>query len=412
MSSLELVVCMAAGVFLGQGDKKEPSPDRLVTIKEHQVNLPMWVHPDFQHQKESMLMIDRINFGIQFHKPSDSTVHGHPDKDLSRFAGCYFHPLGPAGIALKKIDWFPSPLNLYWADARFPASLVAQVGNGLPGVLVNLWSEPPYAILGIDAGSLASFARPYQTVHCIERIPIVVQHSTPSKGKDPTFTFIRDAKERGACINLEQGELRPTLERKKIQGFYHLMFIQPHKDGERTIQKELFTKEGMAALMATMAEEGVICFHTSSRYFEFPKLIADACKEGGLVCKRGHDSHWNKNLTELIHFTSEWVMVARKTEYLQHLVTPAGYKSRPPNEPYWTVPEPPGLFKWTDKGKNSMKGMVRSDPMIGSQADSLYDILDIMTSVGIPQSITGPIIQELHQMMQRYGQELAKNWEY
>src|SRR5205823_2709807 len=142
--------------------------------------------------------------------------------------------------------------------------------------------------------------------------------------------------------------------------FYHLMFVQPHKDGEHTIQKELFTKEGMTALMDTMAEQGVICFHTSSRYFEFPKLIADACDQVGFACMLGRDNFTDSDgQSSALHFVSEWTMVARKPEYLKHLVAPEGYKAKP-DEPYWSVPKAPGQYQWTDAGKKSMKGMVRS----------------------------------------------------
>src|SRR5437899_3261635 len=102
MSSLELIFCVT-GVFFGQEAQKQPSPDRLVKVKVQDMTLPAPAHQDFRRVKETMLLIDRINFGFQYQQPSDARAQGQLDKDFSRFAGCYFHPDGPAGIALKKI---------------------------------------------------------------------------------------------------------------------------------------------------------------------------------------------------------------------------------------------------------------------------------------------------------------------
>ena len=97
MLSLKIVACLA-GACVGQADKKDPAPDRFVSVKVQEATLPPPVHKDFRQVKQTQLLIDRINFGYQFHQPNDPQALGHPDKDFCRFAGCYFHPQGPAGI--------------------------------------------------------------------------------------------------------------------------------------------------------------------------------------------------------------------------------------------------------------------------------------------------------------------------
>ena len=420
MLALTLVLCAASG-GIGQTKVPAPSPDRLVKVRTSDEMLPLTVPEPYRFVKRTDLLIDRISFGVQYPKP-DLDAQGHPDKDFSRFPGCYFHPAGPAGIALERFNWFRGRPNTYASDARLPAALVGQLtldaayGHAYvaAGGLTTLWSEPPIAVLGMDAGNLAGYARPYQAFHFVERISRVFELSLPAQGADPKFTFVSDARQRGACIEVDQGEFRATLEKKKIRGFYHLMFIQPHKDGELTVHKELFTKEGMALCMDALVPDGILCYHTSSRYFEFPKLIADCADALGYAVRRGHDTanyRADGRQQEIGHWTSEWVMVARKPAHLKHLRTPPGYKSQS-GEPYWSTPEVPGRHVWTDAGPKSMRGMVRSDPAIGSMASGLWEFQEVLTNLGVSPKKATELIQPVQGMLNSWGQLVARGRDY
>jgi hypothetical protein len=415
MFELALIACISAGASGGQV-KTAPSPDRLVKVEVRDEVLPPTVPEDYRRVKRTDLLIDRINFGLQYAKPL-AAAHGDPDKDFSRFPACYFHPAGPAGIVLRRFDWFPGKPNTYAADARLPAALVGQALGGSGAALVALWSEPPLAVLGMDGGNLAGYARPCQTWHFVERIPRVYELSVPPRDKPATFTFIHDAQKRGAWLTVDQGELRLTLEKKDIRGFYHAMFIQPHKDGERTIQKELFTKEGMARCMDALVEDGVLCYHTSSRYFDLPMLIADCADTLGYAVRCGRDmanyGADGRGRDQVWHWTSEWVVVARKAEYLRHLRPPAGYQALPGDPfPYWSDERPSGRYRWTDDGPKSMRGMVRCDPVVGSFAHRLWELKDVLTKVGVSPQQANSAIWFAQDMLNTWGAWLARGRDY
>lgn len=118
-----------------------------------------------------------------------TTHHGlnyqYPEK-YRRMATTYYHQYGPAGIVMNQYNWFKdgfrgkdvnewaADMLLHTSDARMPASMVglatAELGGvGIPLVsMVGLWSEPPYATIGLGTGTMASYGRPFQHVHYYE----------------------------------------------------------------------------------------------------------------------------------------------------------------------------------------------------------------------------------------------------
>src|SRR5262249_39842370 len=99
--------------------------------------------------------------------------------ELRRYPTTYYHEFGPVGRVMRSSAWF-TPTKVGQADwrqqhreqlssdARIAASLVAMgavpLGTApLPmETLTTLWSEPPYAIVGMGAGILYGYAHPYQ----------------------------------------------------------------------------------------------------------------------------------------------------------------------------------------------------------------------------------------------------------
>src|SRR5437763_13289732 len=105
------------------------------------------------------LLHGTTDHGKNFVAPDETGSIGDSTKDLSRLATTYYHRLGPAGRVMELFNWFPnSPDNVYWADARMPAAVAGQVMSNLGtsalpmGGLVNLWSEPPFATIGLGTG--------------------------------------------------------------------------------------------------------------------------------------------------------------------------------------------------------------------------------------------------------------------
>jgi hypothetical protein len=414
------------------------------------------------------LIHGRINHGMNFRKPDDVRHWGDPAQDYSRLPTTYYHRKGPAGVIMEKFNWFPDPDsdNTFKSDARMPASLVGFAASPLSpgivptGVLVDLWSEPPYATIGLGTGTMADYARPFQHMHYYEIDSHIVRLSSPPRFPDdprqPTdrsvplkqyrdylkiplgernatyFTGLADARARGAELWVLMGDARlrmamdyemdnkniPDLDTQwnnaysvrvvdSIKGggpenFYHMMVVDAFSSD--AIPVHLITKEAIRMYFTRLSEKGVLCVHTSNRFVDLVRVVADVADDLGLVAYRGHDQApqkdpGNPKVKDRGHFTSEWVMVARKGAYFDspppmpyyewdessqslkqkeltlswHLEEPTGYtqalkdeyKEKYGNaptrtEPYWSATSASAnhRYLWTDDYSNLM-GVLR-----------------------------------------------------
>ncbi len=348
------------------------------------------------------LIHGHINHGMNFLRPGDEADWGNPTKDFSRLPTTYYHRLGPAGRVMELFNWFPnSPDNVYWADARMPTAIVGQAMSDLAtgvlpmGNLVNLWSEPPYATIGLGTGTMAGYGRPYQHVHYYEIDNHIRRLSLPRKafysydeepGGKVYFTYLDQAIHRGSQVQVLMGDarLRMALPYGNFaqfmarpesfptppggpENFYHMMVVDAFSSD--AIPAHLITKEAIRMYFKHLSEEGVLCVHTSNRFVRLPRVVAavtaalnqelsDDEKARGInyACVIGHDQ---APFDKVGHFTSEWVMVTRKAKYLERVkaMEPDGYaealramaaKKGVPVEPYWTTPTPQARYLWTD----------------------------------------------------------------
>jgi hypothetical protein len=333
------------------------------------------------------LMHGTTNHGMNFLPPENEADRGNPEKDKSRLATTYYHQLGPVGIVMQKFNWFNDPVNVYHSDARMPAALIGLAANPLPITnlpmeqLVCSWSEPPYATIGLGTGTMAAYGRPFQHMHFYEIDNHIVRLSLPRPGDrrpEGWFTYVRSAMQRGVNLHIFMGDARLRMalpwdpEQEEVRGdtprpdgsprreykgggperFYHMMVVDAFSSD--AIPVHLVNQQSIAMYFTKLDEKGILCVHTSNRHVDLVKVVADVAKSLGLSCKRGHDNaddHVNG------HFTSEWVMVARRPEYLEHLKAPDGYTEHPKvrqsrDREYWSVPPATGRYVWTDDYSN------------------------------------------------------------
>src|SRR5262245_13186097 len=194
----------------------------------------------------------------------------------------------------------------------------------------------------------------------------------------PFFQFVLDARSRGAQIRYIEGSPRQKLREQGPRSFYHIMILEActGENGEK-IFLDLFTKEGIAQCFEHLVHDGVLCVHTSHRFVDLPPVLAAIGKELKLHVSRGQDEApgYSSELAEVGHFTSQWVLLARRENVLNAICkAPANYdelrmKRRPngvggtPGEPYWTTPTPLDRV-WTDKGPNLLHGVLRGLALI------------------------------------------------
>lgn len=282
--------------------------------------------PDPEQGPFSRLMLDGVDYGRNYHKPERKEDWGHPEKDRSRLATTYYYQGSPVGLVLRGFDWFSENKtpNSYRSDARMPASLLAlsaPVGvQALPvEALAGLWSEPPLGVIGLNCGTPASYARPYQHIHFYERGSAIVKHSFPEAGKSPTFRFVEDAIQRGSIVQLLAGDERETMAKQGPDSFYHVLLVETARaHPDRPVVKRL-SREAMALYAQKLAPGGVICYHTSSRNFDLAPLLGDIAKDLGMASLAAHDIGAKERKGDNPYYGSSWFLVARQKDDLDRV---------------------------------------------------------------------------------------------
>ncbi len=163
------------------------------------------------------------------------------------------------------------------------------------------------------------------------------------------FSFLRDAHERGAGIRVFQGQERELLA-KAPRLFYHAVFVDTVRGDLADLAEDLLTREGMEALMTTVAHRGVLAFHVSSTRYDVAPVIADVAQSLSFACILAED----RGRAGQGHYASEWVIVARDAKQLQPL-------NRPARHLRWAMPrrEQAGRHVWTDAGPRSRAALER-----------------------------------------------------
>ncbi|MSQ94559.1 MAG: hypothetical protein EXR98_08375 [Gemmataceae bacterium] len=302
--------------------------------------------------------------------------------DLSRLATTYYHRYGPVGAVMERDNWFTVPggattdikgglgagkQNTFYADMRMPASLIGQmtaslgVGQIPMAALVDTWSEPPFATIGLGTGTMASYARPYQFMTYYEIDEVIREFSLPEvmtpegpvpSGADGRFTYLQNAIRRGVNLEVLMGDARQSLEREpkrdplnyKGSLVYYGEYgadktvVMKSKKGSPSPRRDKFfkainvdafssdaipihlvTKQAIQLYMDRLTDDGVLCVHTSNRHMDLVRPVAriamelskESQEKGGPVinCMVGKDLGEKERY--MGHFTSEYVMIYR-----------------------------------------------------------------------------------------------------
>lgn len=315
------------------------------------------------------LLVDGIDHGLQYAAPSAKSERGKPDLDFSRLPVTYYHPEGPVGVMMQGSNWFAGPVNTFHADARLPASLVgagAQTALGSPWTqLADVWSEPPIGVIMLGAGTLAGYARPFQAIDFYERDPAIVRLSIVKEPDMPKFTYLADAKKRGAIVRIFEGNERGTFDAQAPKGFYRYLIVDTAHGHPGLLSKELLTQEAMRSYFDALVEDGIVAVHVSSRSFDLPPVVAATADSLKLAHLHAHDGAHLLQDSLRVHYSSEWMLLARKPEYLGPALAAHAQLPPPPQLPAaggaFTLAQLPinPRFVWKDGGANSLAGLGR-----------------------------------------------------
>lgn len=314
--------------------------------------LTVWIY-DMRHDRT--VFQGRGFFGfVKVRKEYDTTtegwynvlIHGgidhgrqHLDPTRQRLAISYFHPTGGIGQIFQKFSW---------PDERLPASLFGQAFSGGPlpmGLLCDLHSEPPFTVVGLGTGTLAAHARPWQTMHIYEIDPLVRSLSLPQGDKRPIFTYVQDAKDRGADLPIIMGDGRLRM-REAPEKYYHIIVLDAFSSD--AIPVHLLTADAVEEYLEKLVDGGVLIFNTTNRYVDIRGVlgnIADKHKLRALTYGDYSDDIPDK-------FGSDWVVLQRRD-----LPADKRYAGLPPlpellDMQKWREPDRDARPVWTDKYSN------------------------------------------------------------
>jgi hypothetical protein len=261
----------------------------------------------FQREKGSVLYAERSFFGVnrvmldptrQYHLLIHGvTLHGSQSLDPARRheALTYYHWSGPAGQVLQ----------LYASDA-----------------------PKQVAVVGLGAGSLATYARPGQAWTYYEIDPAVERIAR----NEAFFTFLHDA---AAPVGVVPGDARLSLVREPDEKFDVMLLDAFSSDA---IPVHLVTREALALYRRKLAPGGLLAFHISNLHLDLEPVFANLARDAGLAALIRDDTDVRPADYRNGKSPSIWLVMAR---------TPADL-ARLAQDFRWVVPRANDQPVWTD----------------------------------------------------------------
>ena len=114
------------------------------------------------------------------------------------------------------------------------------------------------------------------------------------------------------------------------------------------IPVHLITREAMNVYLDKMKEDGLLCFHISNRHLDLKPVLYNLMQDRGLAAiYQSDDLEDDSDSTELMAKTSStWVVLARKSEYLDQLRMLNSWEDRRNDLRFELLP----LLLWPDNG--------------------------------------------------------------
>ncbi len=194
------------------------------------------------------------------------------------------------------------------------------------------------AVIGLGTGTTAAYAEKGQTLTYFE-----IDSAVKRIAENPKFfTYVTDARNRGAQIDIVLGDARLKL-REQDDGRFDILAVDAFSSD--AIPIHLLTKEAFQLYFQKLRPEGILMVHISNRYLELSPVVGNIAADLGLVARRFNDN----DERQFGEYSSEWVAVVRKPGHLGGLLA----------EMHWEEIDP--------------------DPLVGVWTDDFSNILSVLT---------------------------------
>jgi hypothetical protein len=211
----------------------------------------------------------------------------------------------------------------------FPTGPIGQFFHSFPKVRKGL----RVGVIGLGTGALASYAEPgdewtfFEIDRAVERI-----------AEDPQwFTYLSEAKARGADLRVVPGDARLTLATEP-DGHYRVLVVDAFSGD--AIPIHLLTREAIELYLSKLSTDGILAVHVTNSYLELEPVFAEHARAMGLA-GRAWDQEVTREEYDRGKFPSKWLLLARREEDLAFV------------KGNWThLKGRPGFRQWVDDYSN------------------------------------------------------------
>ncbi len=204
-------------------------------------------------------------------------------------------------------------------------------------VMTALENDPRHdrvGIVGLGAGTLASYSRPGDRFTYFEIDPVVVRIA-----RDPAlFTYLRDAQ---GEVDVVLGDARLTLSDQPSGEFGVLLIDAFSSDA---IPVHLLTRESIAMYLSKLRPDGLLLVHVSNRHLSLAPVVGKIAKDLGVTARTFDDGSVSLAEEEELKSASSWVVLAKDPLALNGVADLAADR--------WTETVVSGSRTWTDDYAN------------------------------------------------------------
>ncbi|QJW96298.1 polyamine aminopropyltransferase [Frigoriglobus tundricola] len=167
-------------------------------------------------------------------------------------------------------------------------------------------AKAPVAVLGLTAGEEACYALRGQKMTFYETDPAVKKLVADT---DKYFSYVTDARKRGAEIEIRVGNKRANLKADKDRK-YALVVVDLAESFP--FPTAIFTKEAVREYFDRMTDDGILALHISNKYIRLEPMFAKMAEELKLTARVWNDDAEGRHGKT----ASSWLVLARKREDL------------------------------------------------------------------------------------------------
>jgi hypothetical protein len=216
--------------------------------------------------------------------------------------------------------------------------------------------KAPVAMVGLGTGSVSCYAQPGQTLTFYEIDP-AVKHLVADT--DKYFTYVTDARKRGADVPIRMGDARLKLK-EDTDARYALLLVDAFSSD--AIPVHLITREAIELYLNRIRDDGLVALHISNKYVSLEPVVAQIVSElrhrpeyANLTARLWSD---NAERGRPGKTASSWIVLAKDEKTLGTLGLPLQQQIDEYRTKFEPLDTPKNMDTWTDDYSDVMRVMM------------------------------------------------------